>query len=625
MARTRLMLRLLTGVTFWAGFGLSAQAQLPAVTAEGACQVMPIQPGVAISTPPPNLVAQCRVEAIPSNDPKTPLGYLVRDASGKPVRQFVSYDGKNYNIRAFYLDGVEAYREVFPIKPTDPVQFRWFGPNGSKWGLDRARTGRVDEWVAISPEEVSQELLTAVLTNDVKRAEALVVTKANLDSMGFKEAEAQKLLARAANIGKKVTDAAAALKASPDAKWVQLQLSSPQTTPADALGSRDDLVIHKNGTILLQDGKNTKFLQIGDLIQVGRAWKLLDGPNSGSSEYGTPGTGPIPPEIEALVAELNKLDGVDPATIITRETLAAYNAKRVEVLEQIIAKLPPEKQETWLRLDVDALSAAAEVEKADGKHITRLKQIKESLAKGQNQALAAYACYRFLIAENNIAIGDGNANTFVEIQQKWRNSLEEFVKTYTNSEEAPEAILRLAMAYEYQKDGEPKAKEWYSVLAQRYAKHPHAAKALGAIKRLESEGKPFELVGPNLANGQPFNVPQVLAGNVVLVYYCASWSQTLPEDAKKLQSIVTQYGPKGLHLVTVCLDTEAKNAMAAVQNNKLPGTHLFMPGGLDASPLASSYGILVIPHLFIVGKNGAVVNRNAQLANLEDEVKKLFP
>ena len=624
MARTGLMLRLFTGVTLWAGFGLTAQAQLPAVTAEGACQVMPIQPGVAISTPPPNLVAQCRVEPIPSNDPKVPMGYLVRDPAGKPVRQFVSYDGKNYNIRAFYLDGIEAYREVFPLKPTDPVQFRWFGANGSKWGLDRARSGRIDEWVAISPEEVSQELLLAVLTNDSKRAEALVLTKTNLDSIGFTNAEAQKLLARAANIGKKISDAAAALKAAPDAKWVQLQLAPPQTTPADALGTREDLVTYKNGTVLLQDGKTTKFLQIGDLVQIGRTWKLVDGPGSGSPEFGNPGTGPIPPEIEALVAQLNQLDQVDPATLSTRPALAAYNAKRVKVLEQIIAKLPPEKQETWLRLNVDALSAAAEVEKPDGEHIARLKQIKESLAKGQNQALAAYACYRFLIAENNIAINGGDANSFVEIQQKWRTALDEFVKAYPNSDEAPEAILRLAMAFEYQKDGEPKAKDWYTLLAKNYAKHPHAAKAVGALKRLESEGKPFDLVGPNLANGQAFNVAG-FAGNVVIVYYCAGWGSTVPEDAKKLQALVSQYGAKGLQVVTVCLDNDAKTAVGTVQNNKIPGSHLFMPGGLDASPLASSYGVLVVPHVFILGKDGKVVNRNAQMANLEDEVKKLLP
>ena len=118
------------------------------------------QPGVEVSTPTPAQVPQCKVETIPNkNDPKTPLGYVVRDPAGKPVRQFVSYDGKNYNIVAFYVDGVEAYREVYPPAAGEPYQFRWLGPNGTKWGLDRDRDGKIDEWVVISPEEVSQELL----------------------------------------------------------------------------------------------------------------------------------------------------------------------------------------------------------------------------------------------------------------------------------------------------------------------------------------------------------------------------------------------------------------------------------------------------------------------------------
>ena len=30
--------------------------------------------------------------------------------------------------------------------------------------------------------------------------------------------------------------------------------------------------------MLVQDGKDTKFLQTGELVQIGRAWKLIDGP-----------------------------------------------------------------------------------------------------------------------------------------------------------------------------------------------------------------------------------------------------------------------------------------------------------------------------------------------------------
>ena len=94
---------------------------------------------------------------------------------------------------------------------------------------------------------------------------------------------------------------------------------------------------------------------------------------------------------------------------------------------------------------------------------------------------------------------------------------------------------------------------------------------------------------------------------------------------KKLQSLAKDYGAKGLEIVTVCLDHDAKTAAQTVTTYKIPGTHLFAPGGLDASPLAANYGILVVPHLFVVGKDGKITNRSAQAATVEDDVKKLLP
>ena len=430
-----------------------------------------------------------------------------------------------------------------------------------------------------------------------------------------------KLLTRAAGIGKRVTEAADALKASPGAKWDHLELGAPQATPADALGTRDDLIVYKSGTILVKDGDSARILQTGDLVQIGRAWKLIDGPG-GNAEG-----------MAAAPSHRNWRRCSPGSTSSTRSTQSHWVRRRRSRSTTASAR------RSWNRSSPSSrrtsktrgcgcwsmrCSAASEGEKPDGRYIARLKQFKDVLAKGPNPALAAFAAYRVLIAENNIAIASGGINNFAELQDKWRTALEDFYKAYPASEEAPEALLRLAMAYEYQKDGDAKAREWYALLAQKYAKHPHAAQALGAIKRLDSEGKPLDLVGPNLATGVPFNV-SALQGKVLVVYYCAGWSRALPNDAKTLQALAKQYGPKGFELVTVCLDVDAKTAADTVGKNALPGIQLYAPGGLDSSPLASAYGILVVPHVFVVGKDGKVVNRNAQIASLEEDLRKLLP
>ena len=280
MTTKRFSMRVLATLTLWAGFGLSAFAQLPPLPLDKAFETKPRQPGVAIATPTPEQMARHKVEPIKNKD-QAVIGYVIRDAEGKPVRQFVSYDGKSFNIVAFYVNGQEAYRETYPPAPTEPYQYRWLGPNGGKWGLDKDRDGKVDEWVVISPEEASQEILQAVLTRDPKRLEALLPSEENLKGVGLPAAEIARIKEKSAGAIKRMGEAAVALKLSPEAKWVHLELGIPQTTPADAFGGRDDQIVHKNGTILIQDGKETKFLQTGELIMIGRSWKLVEGPTAG--------------------------------------------------------------------------------------------------------------------------------------------------------------------------------------------------------------------------------------------------------------------------------------------------------------------------------------------------------
>ncbi len=633
MVTKRLTMRAAAGLTLWAGFVPAVQAQLPAVTAEDAFKVQPRQKGVIVTTPTPDAVPRCTVAPIPNpKDPKNPMGYVVRDPGGQPVRQFVSYDGKSFNIIAFYVDGMEAYREVYPPQQGEPYQFRWLGPNGTKWGIDKDRDGRIDDWVVISPEELSQELLQAVLTRDAKRAEALTLNKSNLDSIGFTGAEAQRYLDRSAGVGVRVTRAADDFKASPTAEWLHLELNTPQAIAADTIGARDDLVLHKTGTILVKDGANSRSLQVGQFAQIGRAWKLVDGPTAGpiAADIG-PGTRLVFDAIKDFVAQLDEIDK-QGGNLSSIAEIAAHNAKRAEVLEQIFARLPNDAGEdtakirdTWTKLLLDSLSAAAEGETLEGKHVIRLKQFKEAFGDKPG-AIGPYAWFHYLLTENSISLRSAKPGELPAIQEKWRSKLEEYIKAHPKSEDAPEATLRLGMAYEFvgTKEGDAKAKEWYEVLAKSYAGHSHAAKGAGAVRRLASEGQPLELSGPKLADGQTFTVAS-LKDKVVVVYYWASWSSTLQDDAKKLRSLVKEYGDKGLELVTVCLDTDPQTANQAAKTHELPGIVLHAPGGLDGSPLAAQYGIIVVPHILVTDKTGKIVNRNAQATNLDDEVRKLLP
>ena len=69
--------------------------------------------------------------------------------------------------------------------------------------------------------------------------------------------------------------------------------------------------------------------------------------------------------------------------------------------------------------------------------------------------------------------------------------------------------------------------------------------------------------------------------------------------------------------------------MPFVQKNKMNWKHLYQPnpttqtGGLN-SPIAESFGIISLPTMFLVDKEGKVVNRNATLTDIKTELPNLL-
>src|SRR5262249_46874978 len=141
-------------------------------------------------------------------------------------------------------------------------------------------------------------------------------------------------------------------------------------------------------------------------------------------------------------------------------------------------------------------------------------------------------------------------------------------------------------------------------------------KASGALRRLASEGKALELSGEKVGGGPPFDIKQ-LNGKVVVVYYWAklSTNQYHVNDFAQLKKLLDTYRGKGLEVVCVNLDSDLKE----VSSSGAPGVQLLHKDGLEG-PLATHYGITVLPHLFLVDAQGKVVSRTVQITNLEDEI-----
>jgi thiol-disulfide isomerase/thioredoxin len=626
MSKARIAARLLAFLTLCCTAGI-ARAGTP--TAAQMLEFKPRQPDVAISTPTEAELASCKVELVKGQklaNGKTSSGWMLRDPQGRPLRRFFDSDGDNHiDVYSYYLDGQECYREVDSNYNGKIDQYRWLGPNGSKWGVDANEDGKIDAWKVISPEEVSQEVLQALAKKDLGRLQALMITKAELDTLELPDSEAGRIRNSIAGAAARFQKTVESLPLDPKTRWVHLETAAPQCLTAEALGGKYDVLIHKHGTILYESGGKHDFLQTGELIEVGHAWRIIDAPAAGSRGDSAPavasGGVEIPEQIKGFIEQLKKVDEGSPKSGAAPEEMARYNVARADVLEKIVEALKGEQQEQWLRQLADSLSAAAQSAPTEKAPYERLLAWRDRVVKqGANAPLAAYVVFREMAAEYAIKLATSKPDDMAKLQDAWKERLAKFVTDYPTAEDTPDALMQLGIVSE-SIGKETEAKNWYKQLADNFKQNPLAPKALGALRRLGSEGEEFELAGGQLSGGAPFDVKS-MKGKAVIVYYWASWNSQCASDFTKLKAILKDQGSK-VELVTVNLDNAAAEAANYLRQNPTPGTHLFQQGGFE-SALAVNYGVFLLPSTFIIGPDGKVVSRNAQVTTLEEDLKKLL-
>lgn len=634
MATSRFTRKLWAIAAATIGLGGAAVAQAP--KAEAVLARVPAVAGVNVSTPAASELAGCKVEVRQweaGKDGVKPKGVIVTDAAGRKLRQFIDTSGGDrWNILSYYVDGVEAFREMDTNANGKPDSFRWLGANGGKQGLDTNEDGVIDQWVSLSAEEASQEVFAAVAARDPARLKAVLATEKEIKALGLPAAEEGRMLKKLAAAEGKVAKVNAELKLTAKAKLIHVEMDVPHTTARDTLGTADDLVRHRNVGLLVDaagDGKDMKYMSAGEMVQVGRVWKLVDGPSSGLTGGGDeiadggPGVTDIPDGIKDAVADLGKVPPPKDAA-----DMARYHLARAIILEKCVAGSTGAAQLPWLKQMVDAYAAGVEAAPDNANAYKRFRDWNDTIQKTGADETKAYTAFRVAAAEYAVKGREaGTDNAKLQAVQAWqKENLEKFVNTYPAASDAPEALRLLAIAAEFDpKGGEKAATPYYERIIKDYAGHPHAAKAAGSIRRLASEGKPFELSGETI-DGKAFS-EKALAGKPAVVLWWASWANNSVDELKNVAKLEKAYAAKGLTVVTVVLDDESTKDAAAgiIKQSGIGGYHLYAAGGLDRSPLAAAYGIHGIPHLMLVDKSGKVFDRAAQYGpGLKDDVEKLM-
>ena len=619
------------GLGLFVGSELFAKPPSP----EQAFQLSPVQEDVDIERPTGDAAAKCTVIA-----ETTPgfAGWVVQGPAGEMMRRFVDSNGDNkVDLWCYYKNGIEVYRDIDSDGNGKADQYRWLGTAGTRWAVDRDEDGRIDSWKSISAEEVSYELVESMRHRDPARFQRVLLTADELDGLGLGAERKKSLAAKIDEASKGFADMAKAQQVvAAGSQWLHFAAAPPGAIPAGTEGATKDLTVYENATAMLETSGKHGQLQIGTLVQVPGGWRLIDLPTQIQANAKTAGPGfflaaaavpanlpdnPMPggitPEQQKLLKEIGRLDieiskGGTPAALID------LNKAKADTLQQLAkVETNAQNQANWIRQLADAISTAAQAGQFPDA-AKRLKSLHESLAsQAPKDNLTAFVKFRYLSATYHEALQGKDAN-FPKIQQEWLAQLEEFVADFPKADDAPEAMLQLALSQEFAGQDDA-AKKWYNQIVVGFPEEPIAQKANGAIWRLNSVGQPLSLQGTTIG-GAPFNLT-TMKGKVVLVHYWATWCEPCKQDLTALKALAARFGDKGFALVGVNLDSEKPSAEKYLQGNRLAWPQLYAPGGLD-SPLANQLGVLTLPQMLLVDQQGKVVNRNVQVGELEVELQK---
>jgi thiol-disulfide isomerase/thioredoxin len=598
----------------------------------------PMRPDVEIETPPRSEFSKCKKTV--ENNGKT-SAWVVLGPAGQVLRRFADTDGDHLVDQwRYYNHGLEVYRDIDTNHNKRPDEHRWLNTGGSRWGVDAKEDGGIDSWKVLSPEEAVREALFAMIHDDERLLQSVLVTRDELKTIGVADSYADKIMTALSESTRKVRDAVSSSKILSDhAATVRADNLNPGTIPAEEGKTRDDLIVYENSMAIVESNGKTGLVQVGELVRIGDVWKLtqvpqpIEGQNAqvmaggvlmqptlaAVAAVGANPAGPAPSaEMQKVLTQLQELDQKAPVPTAPPTALASYNAKRADLLSQLVAMSKSEEERNqWMRQMIDSITSAVQIG-AFPEGLDRLKSLEAELKDAKPKSvMIPYVTYRRLLADYTSQQKGATSNAKQQdIQKWWRGQLENFTKDFPSAEDAPEALLQLAITNEFA--GQlADAKKWYE-LAKQHPDSKPGQRAAGALRRLSLKGKPFQFSGPMLGGGK-FNAAGY-RGKVLLVTYWSTWCTACTQDVPVLKALYEKYGDRGFEIVGVNLDITEAPIEGYLKQNKIAWPQVFEPGGTDSGP-ATAFGVIVPPLMILVDRQGQVDT----ISTMIDDIKSAVP
>lgn len=607
--------------------GVSAQ-----VSAEQILKYTPKQPGVGFETPSAAEAALCRVEV--EKVGRTGSGYALYGPAGQTLRRFEDSDGDQKLDRYRYFQlGLEVYRDIDVNGDEKIDEFRWMNTNGTRWGVDTNGDSKIDEWKRLSAEEATREAVTALVTADPRLMNSLLLNKADARQLGLAADVASELLALSKDVNGEMQKTARAAKMTRATRWVRFDSSmlTPQLVPGESSKTSRDVIVYENVMAIIDNGGQTNFLQVGEVVRVGDVWKLTQVPRPIDANEGViaggvlmqPDVGPaaaaagaLSPEMQKLVDQLTALDKDLPDANASASAKVKYNQARAKLLGKLAEASSSEADKlSWIQQQVEVVTAAFQGNAYPG----GIEEL-QSIEKTAPASLRPFIAYRRILAQYTDRLLNAKEDERASQQDWLLGQLQQYLKAYPKSSDAPEAMWQLGSALELA-EKPTEAKKWYTESARNFPGTQAAELATGALRRLSMQGKPFQLAGPTLGGGK-VDMSRY-RGKVTAVIYWATWNADFTAALPELRKLYSQYQSNGFEILGVNADAPGAPVQAYVKEQQIKWPTIVEEQGLD-SPSARQYGIFVLPHIVILNRQGVVVDESATVADLQTVVPRLL-